>query len=53
MTAPITVEAKAIRKAGLEPVAVDAPAFALIRAACGGDIPSDRLSAPSSTAQSR
>ena len=39
--ASITAEAKAIRKAGLEPVAVDAPAFALIRAACGGDIPSD------------
>ena len=37
----IVAEARAIRKAGLEPVAVDAPAFALIRAACRGEVPTD------------
>ncbi len=36
-------EAQIIRKAGLEPVIADSPAFALIRAACRGVIPADSL----------
>lgn len=34
-------EAAVLRKARLEPVAVDSSAFALIRAACGGHLPTD------------
>jgi type IV pilus assembly protein PilM len=40
-TEAVTAEATVARKARLEPVAADSAAFALIRTACGGTLPSD------------
>ena len=46
----VTAEATVARKARLEPVAADSAAFALIRAACGGPLPSTtRRPTPSPT----
>ncbi len=40
-TDAVTAWADVVRKAGLEPVSADSSAFALIRAVCGGRLPSD------------
>jgi type IV pilus assembly protein PilM len=40
-TESVTAEAAVARKARLQPVAADSAAFALIRTACGGALPSD------------